>query len=86
MKTKKNYFVSVKKIKKDSSKLLSILSFSSFSFANEAFKDELVRRSSLTGFIGFNYIFYCPVNVSRVACCYDGFIYEVSLITIEDKI
>ena len=84
MKAKKSFFVTVKLVKKDSSKLIDILSFHSFSSANEAYKDELSRRSSLTGFLGFNYIFNCPANVSRVACYYDGFRVEVSLVIIED--
>lgn len=82
--TKKSFFVTVKLIKKDSSKVVDILSFRSFSLANEAFKDELLRRSSLTGFMGFNYIFNCPSNVSRVACYYDGFRFEVSLVIFDD--
>lgn len=84
MKTKKSYFVTVKLIKKDSSKVVDILPFRSFSLANEAFKEELSRRSSLTGFMGFNYIFNCPSNVSRVACCYDGYRYDVSLVIFDD--
>ena len=83
MKTKKTFSVSVKLIIKDSSKVVYVLSFPSFSLANEAYKDELAFRSSSTGFLCYDYIYNCPVNVSCVACIFYGYRYEVSLINNE---
>lgn len=80
---KHSYFVTIKLVEKDSSTLIDIFSYRSSLRANEAFKDELLHRSSALGFKGFNYLFNCPKNETAIACLFDGFSIVVSLVTID---
>lgn len=80
---KHSYFVTIKLVEKDSSSLIDILSFHTFSRANDAFKDELSHRSSAVGFKGFNYLFNVPKNETAVACLFDGYSVVVSLVVID---
>lgn len=80
---RRSFFVTIKLVEKDSSHLIDIFSYRSHSRANEAFKDELLHRSSALGFKGFNYLFNCPKNETAIACLFDGFSVVVSLVTID---
>ncbi len=80
---KHSYFITIKLVEKDSSKLVDIFSYRSHLRANEVFKDELLHRSSAVGFKGFNYLFNVPKNETAVACMFDGFSVVVSLVIID---
>ena len=79
---KKSFFVTIKLVERDSSSLIDILSFHTFSRANDAFKDELSRRRSAIGFRGFSYLINAPKNETSVACLFDDFRIVVSLVII----
>ncbi len=80
---KHSYFVTIKLVEKDSSKLIDIFSYHTSLLANEAFKDQLLHRSSAVGFKGFNYLFNVPKNETAVACMFDGYSVVVSLVIID---